>query len=160
MNNSRVLAIKCDWIFFCSNIWLTLYEVMLVIKSYCIFFLLKHGSWLDLFLLNHCNWLTLHEVQYICSILYSNRWNIAIFHVSGSHCIWRILHMVHTLLWFMVVWYHSILPISLRVTSLALRQSYDCPSASEVTQKNMGYKSKDSTINKQPNWKNHDKTMW
>ena len=31
-----------------------------------------------------------------------------------------------------------ILPISFRVTSRALGQSYDCPSASEVTLKDMG----------------------
>ena len=39
---------------------------------------------------------------------------------------------------FVVVWYHLILPISFRVTSLALGQSYDCPSACEVILKNMG----------------------
>ena len=34
---------------------------------------------------------------------------------------------------FVVVWYCLILPISFRVTSLALGQSYDCPSANEAT---------------------------
>ena len=36
------------------------------------------------------------------------------------------------------VWCWSILSISFRSTSLALRQSFDCPSASEVTLKDMG----------------------
>ena len=49
-----------------------------------------------------------------------------------------IIHMVCHLLYFVVVWYQSILSISIRVNSLALGQSYDCPSASEVTLKNMG----------------------
>ena len=35
------------------------------------------------------------------------------------------------------MWFITYLPISFRVTSLALGQSYDCPSASEVTLKNM-----------------------
>ena len=38
---------------------------------------------------------------------------------------------------FIVVWFKWILPISLRVTSLALGQSYDCPSAREVTLKDI-----------------------
>ena len=46
---------------------------------------------------------------------------------------WR--HRV--LLRFIVVWYWSILPISFSVASLALGQSYDCPSASEVTLNDM-----------------------
>ena len=40
--------------------------------------------------------------------------------------------------WFVVVWYGLILPISSRVASLALGQSYDCPSAREATLKDMG----------------------
>ena len=39
---------------------------------------------------------------------------------------------------FVVVKYWLILSISFRLTSLALGQSYDCPSVSEVTLKNMG----------------------
>ena len=39
-----------------------------------------------------------------------------------------------------VVFYNcSVLLMSLRVASLTLGQSYDCPSASEVTLKDMGY---------------------
>ena len=37
-----------------------------------------------------------------------------------------------------VVWHWSVIPISFRVSSLALGQSYDCPSASETTLKDMG----------------------
>ena len=43
------------------------------------------------------------------------------------------MHMVHDLLWFVVVWHWQILPISFRVTSLVLGQSNDCSSASEAT---------------------------
>ena len=40
---------------------------------------------------------------------------------------------------FSLFWIHMIyLPIFFSVTSLALGQSYDCPSASEVTLKDMG----------------------
>ena len=39
---------------------------------------------------------------------------------------------------FVVVWFRSILPISLRVTSQALGQSSDCPGACEVTLMNKG----------------------
>ena len=49
----------------------------------------------------------------------------------------RIIHMVSSCLCLVVVEYWLILPISLRVTSLALGQSYDCPSACEVTLRNM-----------------------
>ena len=49
----------------------------------------------------------------------------------------RNMQMVLALLCFVVVWYRF-LPISFRVTSLALGQSYDCPSASEVNLKDMG----------------------
>ena len=44
----------------------------------------------------------------------------------------------HFFPFFVVVTYQSILPICFRVTSLALGQSYDCPSASNATLKNMG----------------------
>ena len=43
-------------------------------------------------------------------------------------------------MYFIVVQYQSILPMSFRVTSLVLGQSYDCPSASEATLKNVGKK--------------------
>ena len=49
----------------------------------------------------------------------------------------RIVHMVYTLLCFIVVRHLLILPICFRVASLALGKSYDCPSASEATLKNM-----------------------
>ena len=56
---------------------------------------------------------------------------------------------------FIVVWYQSILPIFIRVTSLALEQSYDCPSASEATLKDMDK----HTIWTSKNWKyNPNKT--
>ena len=48
-----------------------------------------------------------------------------------------IMHTVCVLSPFATIWYQSVLPISFKVTSLALGQSYDCPSASEVTLKNM-----------------------
>ena len=61
------------------------------------------------------------------------------------------IHMVHSLLCFVLFWYQLILPIFFfvwlyglilpiffRVASLALGQSYDCPSASEATLKDMG----------------------
>ena len=39
---------------------------------------------------------------------------------------------------FVEVWYRSFKPISFRVALMALGQSYDCPSASEATLKDMG----------------------
>ena len=48
------------------------------------------------------------------------------------------IDMVCTLLCFVVVWYGLIIPIFFRVASLALGQSYDCPSASEATLKSIG----------------------
>ena len=45
--------------------------------------------------------------------------------------------------------YWLIITISLRVTSLALGQSYDCPSASEVTLKDMDKKTNQITTTKQ-----------
>ena len=44
---------------------------------------------------------------------------------------------VHSL-WLVVFWYWLILPISFKVTSLALGKSCDCPSTSDVTLKDMG----------------------
>ena len=51
----------------------------------------------------------------------------------------RIMHMVCGLLYFVVVknWFN--LPISFRITSRALGQSGDCPSACEVTPKDMSH---------------------
>ena len=40
--------------------------------------------------------------------------------------------------YFVMVEYHLILSISFRVTSLALGQSYDCPSTSEATLEDRG----------------------
>ena len=48
------------------------------------------------------------------------------------------MHNVKSLLYFVVVYNPSILPIFFKVTSLALGQSWDCPSASETTLKDMG----------------------
>ena len=39
--------------------------------------------------------------------------------------------------WSGLVWYYLILPISFRVTSLVLEQSYGCPNASEATLNHM-----------------------
>ena len=50
----------------------------------------------------------------------------------------EIMNMVCALLIFVMVGYQWILPISLRVTSLALGKSNDCPSASETTLKKKG----------------------
>ena len=50
------------------------------------------------------------------------------------------IFLKHALLCLVVVWHLHILPMSFRVTSLALGQSYDCPSVSEATLKNMGKK--------------------
>ena len=43
------------------------------------------------------------------------------------------MHIVYALLCFIVVLYEPILAIFLRIPSLALGQSHDCPSASEET---------------------------
>ena len=66
--------------------------------------------------------------------------NIGLYNVQN---ITRIMCIIHALLCFVVVWYRSVLSIFFRVTSLALGQSYDCPSASEVILKNMGKSSFD-----------------
>ena len=47
------------------------------------------------------------------------------------------IYTVYALLCFVVVQLWLIWPIHIRVASLALGQSYDCPSASEVTLKDM-----------------------
>ena len=64
--------------------------------------------------------------------------------ISGSHS-----HMLNLILYtlylnnyaywlhFVVFWWWSILSLWFMITSLALGQSYDCPSASEVIMKNM-----------------------
>ena len=49
----------------------------------------------------------------------------------------RNMHMVFALLCFVVVVHWLIFPISIRLTSLALWQSNDCPSASKATLMNM-----------------------
>ena len=49
----------------------------------------------------------------------------------------RNMHMVFALLCFVVVIHWLIFPISIRLTSLALWQSNDCPSASKATLMNM-----------------------
>ena len=49
----------------------------------------------------------------------------------------RNLYGVHDLICFFILRYELILPLSFRVTSLALGQSYDCPSASNVTLEDM-----------------------
>ena len=51
---------------------------------------------------------------------------------------WKYAHGMCLLHYVVVVWYRRILPISFRVTSLALRHWYDFPSASEAILKNMG----------------------
>ena len=50
------------------------------------------------------------------------------------------MHTLASLLHFVVVEYQSVVPISVKITSLALRQTYDCPNAGVVilTLKNMG----------------------
>ena len=55
----------------------------------------------------------------------------------------KVICMVYIMHWnpcshFVVCCYLPNIPISFRVTSLALGQSYDCPSASEVTLQDMG----------------------
>ena len=50
----------------------------------------------------------------------------------------EIMHPVRTSWRCVVIYNRLILPISFKVTTLALGQSYDCPSASEATLKDMG----------------------
>ena len=59
-----------------------------------------------------------------------------------AQSLWNIESTVHleNYAWcsdFVAIWYWLLLPIPFRVTSLALGQSYDSPSASEVTLKRM-----------------------
>ena len=54
---------------------------------------------------------------------------------SGSPAFYfipRIMHMVPALLYVVVFWYRSNLPMSFRVTSMALGQSHDCPGVTEL----------------------------
>ena len=53
-------------------------------------------------------------------------------------CTLQYIYTWFTLSCFVVARYQPILPISFRLASLALGQSYDCPSASEASLKNMG----------------------
>ena len=53
----------------------------------------------------------------------------------------RMIVLCLILLWIhyqFLVDLYNLLPISFRITSLALGQSYDCPNASEVILKDMG----------------------
>ena len=47
------------------------------------------------------------------------------------------MNTLGVLLCFVVIWYQPILPISFRVTSLVMGQSYNCPNASEANLKNI-----------------------
>ena len=49
-----------------------------------------------------------------------------------------LIQAIDICFWHILIWYCSILPIFIRVTSQALGQSYDCPNAGEVTLKDMG----------------------
>ena len=71
-----------------------------------------------------------------------------------------IMSMVYTSLCFIVVVYQNNLPISFRITSLALGQSCDCPSVSGVTLKDMGKHIK--WIHKKPkqNVQEHVHILW
>ena len=51
---------------------------------------------------------------------------------SASH---KSMHMVQALLYDVVIWYESCIPITFRIASLALGQSFDCPSAGETIMK-------------------------
>ena len=71
----------------------------------------------------------------------SHSWQHFRFCKLGSQCSpWNIhtVFFVHGDIMSSWKWMWLYLPISFRVTSLALGQSYDCPSASEVTLKDMG----------------------
>ena len=71
-------------------------------------------------ILSRCGYLMTYSLSHEICIQFCHAWFCCHYVISS----WRI-----------VVVY---LPISFRVTSLALGQSYDCPSISEVTLKNMG----------------------
>ena len=49
-----------------------------------------------------------------------------------------IIYMVHVLLGFVEVYYKLIIPLSIRVISLALVELYNCPSFTETTLNHMG----------------------
>ena len=57
---------------------------------------------------------------------------------TGRQYIPRNMQTVCALSWFVMIRYQAIKLICFWLTSLALGQSYDCPSVSEVTQKNIG----------------------
>ena len=90
---------------------------------------------LMLYILYISLWLLSYIVLYLILLCYFLWWSSIACNVTDID--------THTscILLCLVVKYKQILPIpslSLRITSLALGQSYDCPSASEVTLKNMG----------------------
>ena len=70
--------------------------------------------------------------------LHRNKWLIHLYTVQYLQYIPIIMCKIHTVLCLIVIWWQSILLIPFRVTSLPLGQSYDCPSVSEVTLKDMG----------------------
>ena len=74
-------------------------------------------------------WLCLYQ---LCYIQYTPR--MVVLYVSLCFLVDR--HF--SILPIYSAWRWSVLPISFRVTSLALGQSYDCPSAIEATLKDMG----------------------
>ena len=67
-------------------------------------------------------------------VVSQGRWSFK----KGNINLLRKMHMVDVVLCYVVVRHQPILPISFRVTSLALGQSYDCPSANETTLNDMG----------------------
>ena len=58
--------------------------------------------------------------------------------MDGMLYIQRNIYKLYALLCFVVVWYWSILPIYFTIASLALGQSFDCPSANEASLKDIG----------------------
>ena len=64
-------------------------------------------------------------------------WNCSRLNTTDLQYIPRNMHTVFALLCFVVVIHWLIFPISIRLTSLALWQSNDCPSASKATLMNM-----------------------
>ena len=58
-----------------------------------------------------------------------------------------LIQAIDICFWYFI-WYCTILPISFRVISQALGQSYDCPSAREATLKDMGQICLDQTTTK------------
>ena len=82
---------------------------------------------------------------------------------AETHCfiqyIPRIVHMVSALLCFVVISQWPILPIHFWVTSQALGQSYDYPSAFEATLTNISELIKSIQQNFNHNKRKHDKSM-